>query len=129
MTRREISFDSVRAFCEGREVDLRLVSAPPPCQLALQGEFDGYGFFFLIEAHGVEQVDLCNGVTVGELIFLPEARVLADLSGKWGYLNEVCSGPALVIRSADAGDTASATPSEMNVIVAERFVFLQGSDW
>jgi hypothetical protein len=54
---------------------------------------------------------------------------LPQLTPKWSGLPQLYSGPALVIRSADAADWTSARVHELFIVVANTIVCRAGSDW
>lgn len=129
MSESELSFSEIRQYCVQREVDLVLAPAHSPFVLSLRGQFDGHGHFFSILTQDVEYIDLANGVTVGELMLTSDVRTVAALCAKWKHLAGLFSGTALVIRSADFDDMASAAPSGLHVVIANSFFFAPGPDW
>ncbi len=125
----EIDFDSIRAFCAAREVDLVMCPPPTGYVLCLKGEFDGNGEFFYILAADVEYAEVAGGMTVGDLLLGSDIAAISVAVPKWESLRRLDSGPALAIRSADFDDWASAAPQGIHLLVANRFEFRRGADW
>jgi hypothetical protein len=125
----ELDFDSIRALCAAREIDIVMSSPPPGYVLCLRGQFDGAGEFFYILAADVEYAELAGGITVGDLFLGTDIPTIAAIVPKWQSLKGVYSGPALAIRSADCDDWVTAVPHGVYLLVANRIEFRRGADW
>lgn len=129
MDTRELSFESVKSLIAQREVDLVLRTPPPPYVLCLRAQFDGHGDFFSILVSDVEFAEVPGGLTVGDMMMLPQAESALSLSKKWDEIRGTVSGPALILRTADAESWEDAKASHLFLVVANRVVFQAGADW
>ncbi len=125
----QLPFALVRAFTQRREVDLVLATPRPPFSLCLRGQFDGYSHFFSIFAADVEYLEIAGGATVGDMRLLPDVREVRSVVARWDELLAAVSGPALVLRGADADSWESASSNQLFLVVANRIVFEGGPDW
>lgn len=129
MTTQQVPFDAIRALCTRREVDLLLAPPPAPYVLCLRGQFDGHGDFFSILMQDVEYMELAGGVAVGDMIMATEISSVPRMAPKWDALKSACSGPAILIRSADSDSWESARPHDLFIVVANNIVCHAGVDW
>jgi hypothetical protein len=124
-----LALESVQSFCKLREIDLVLIPAPAPFVLCFRAQFDGYGEFFFIVAKDVEYADIVGGITVGGLRVTSDIDEVVAMTPKWRELRGRISGPALLLRSADAETWEAAGPADLCVLVANGIEFRPGKDW
>jgi len=129
MTDADLSFDSVRALCAAREVDLVLAAPPAPYVVSWRAQFSDHGHFFSILAQDVEYLDVPGGLTVGDLWLTTDVDAVSAMTPRWSMLRGLYSGAMLVIRTADAADWRGARPQDLGLIVANTLVFRPGPDW
>lgn len=125
----DLSFESVRALCASREVDLVLAPPPAPYVVSWRAQFSDHGHFFSILAWDVEYLDMPGGLTVGDLLLTSEVDAVAAMTPRWSFIRGLYSGSMLVVRTADAADWRAARPQDLGLIVANTLVFRPGPDW
>jgi hypothetical protein len=129
MDNASVPFESVRALCKAREIDLVLSHPPSPYVLSWRAQFSDYGHFFSIMVQGVEYLDVLGGFTVGDLRLTTDIDAVSAITARWSFLKGLVSGPMLVIRTADADDWPSARPQDLYLVVANFLQFWPGPDW
>lgn len=125
----DVSFESVRALCASREVDLVLAPPPAPYVVSWRGQFSDHGHFFSILAWDVEYLDMPGGLTVGDLLLTSDVEAVAAMTPRWSFIRGRYSGSMLVVRTADADDWRGARPQDLGLLVANTLVFRPGPDW
>lgn len=124
-----LSFEEVRRFCASRPVELAVTRGGQSGDgLALHGDFENHGDFFLVEADGVEYVELPGRCWVGGLYF-GDWREVSTRKSKWGSLRQELSGSTLAFWDDDAENIADVPEPHCYVIIANRFTFTEGKDW
>lgn len=126
---RTLPFEEVRAFCQGREVELILVTPSSPFDLCLHAEYDGYGDFFRVDCEEVNYVDLAGGMTVGDVQLLSNVGELVDTFPKWRFVAGKYDGTPLVLLDGDAEGWEVASDDQLFLILAADIIFRPGVHW